>query len=249
MSSSGETILLVEDEEALGEGLKFNFEAEGYRVHWFQDGLEAMRRIESGDIEQTVIVLDLMLPGLNGFEILSRTRVLAGYVPILVLSAKSGEADKVRALELGADDYVTKPFSLAELFLRVRGMARRAGWQKTRELPQRAAAGVAFFSADRLLIERSDGSSFRLSPLEGLLVQTFLDNENRILSRVELLEKVWNQDRAVQTRTVDVFISKLRKYLEQDPAAPRYILSIRGVGYGYITDEKLRKDLLSRGGC
>lgn len=125
MSSLKEMILLIEDEEALGEGLVFNFEEESFDVHWEQDGLNAMRWIEENYTKLSTIVIDLMLPNLNGFEILKQTRVLAEKIPILVLSAKSTENDKIKAFELGADDYVTKPFSLSELILRIKSLVKK----------------------------------------------------------------------------------------------------------------------------
>jgi two-component system alkaline phosphatase synthesis response regulator PhoP len=246
MLNSKEICLLIEDEEAIGEGLKFNFEAEGYQVEWFKDGLLAMKFIENSHQAVSIILLDLMLPELDGFEILERTRLIAEQVPILVLSAKGLENDKVRAFELGADDYVTKPFSLLELIHRVKGLVKRKKWYKASELPAEIGFGDAVFDTRNLCLRHGDGLTTRLSPTEGLLIQVFLENENRVISRVELLQKVWNYEARTETRTLDVFVAKLRKYIEENPAKPQYLLNVRAVGYAYVTDFNLRSQLAGK---
>ncbi len=243
MSNSKDLVVLVEDEEALGEGLLFNFEAEGYEVQWQNDGIKGMKYIAENHASTSLIVLDLMLPGLDGFEILKRTREIAERIPIIVLSAKSLESDKLHAFELGADDYVIKPFSLAELLMRMRTLIKKSQWYKEKNVSDSYQAGDATFFPEKLVVKKSDGVSERLSPTEGLLLQTFIENENKILTRADLLDKVWNQQKTMQTRTVDVFVSKLRKHIETDAAAPRFLLSLRSVGYAYVTDPGLRKEL------
>ena len=243
MSNSKELLVLVEDEENLGEGLVFNFEAEGYDVRWFRDGISAMDFITQKHATIAAIVLDLMLPGIDGFEILQKTRQFAERVPIAALSAKSLDSDKISAFELGADDYVTKPFSLPELLMRLRVLIKKSMWYKNKPVQERIAAGQLFFIPERLILENTNGQTTRLSPTEGLLLQTFLDHENKIFTRADLLEKVWNQQKTLQTRTVDVFVGKLRKLIEPNPAKPTYLLSQRSIGYAYVTDEKLRHEL------
>lgn len=243
MSNSKETLLMIEDEESLGEGLCFNFEAEGFEVAWMRDGFTGMEAIKRMHEKLTVVILDLMLPEMDGYEILRRTREIAEQIPIIVLSAKSLESDKIKALELGADDYVTKPFSLVELMLRVKGISKRRKWYKSAASEAKLKMGTASFSAQKLSVEWSEGKSARVSPTEILLVQTFLENENQILSRADLLEKVWHYDSKMETRTVDVFVSKLRKYIEENPAKPKSLISVRGVGYAYVTDDALREQL------
>ena len=246
-SNSKEALLIIEDEEALGEGLRFNFEAEGFDVVWEKDGLAGMAAIANLHESLTVVILDLMLPELDGYEILRRTREIAEQIPIIVLSAKSLETDKIKALELGADDYVTKPFSLVELILRVKGISKRKKWYKNSLNDTKIQLGKANFSSQKLTVETADGAVTRISPTEVLLAQTFLDFENKIVTRAELLEKVWHYDAKMETRTVDVFVSKLRKYIEENPAKPKHLLSVRGVGYAYVTDANLREQLRARG--
>lgn len=245
MSSSKDTLLIVEDEESIGEGLRFNFEAEGYDVIWIKDGFEAMRYISANAQNLSTIILDLMLPELDGFELLKRTRNIAEQIPIVVLSAKSLDSDKIRALELGADDYVTKPFSLVEFLLRVKGLSKRRKWYRNSATDAKVKLGKAVFNIQKLCVETTSGATARISPTEGLLVQAFLDNENKILTRADLLESVWHYDARTETRTVDVFVSKLRKYAEDNPAKPEFLLSVRGVGYAYVTDPKIRAQFLS----
>jgi two-component system alkaline phosphatase synthesis response regulator PhoP len=242
MSNSKELLVLVEDEDVLGEGLVFNFESEGYSVRWFKDGNSALEFITAKHKIIAAIVLDIMLPGIDGFEILRRTREFAERVPIAVLSAKSMESDKISAFELGADDYVTKPFGLAELLARVKVLIKKSSWYKQQLGTEKIAAGCAFFAPDRLVIEQTNGEFTRISPTEGLLLKTFLENPNKVMTRAELLEKVWNQ-RTLQTRTVDVFVSKLRKLIEPNSANPYFLLSQRSIGYAYVTNDKLRQEL------
>jgi DNA-binding response OmpR family regulator len=243
MLNSKELLVLVEDEEILGEALVFNLESEGYDVKWFQDGQSALDFITTKHATISAIVLDLMLPGVDGFEILKRTRVLAEQVPIAILSAKSLESDKIAAFEGGADDYVTKPFSLPELLMRLRVLIKKTAWYRNKPTQEKLHAGHSVFVLEHLIVEQPSGQTTRLSPTEGLLLKTFLDNPNKVFSRAELLEKVWNHQKTLQTRTVDVFVSKLRKLIEPNPTAPMYLLSQRSIGYAYVTDEKLRKEL------
>jgi DNA-binding response OmpR family regulator len=238
MLNSKDLLLIVEDEESIGEGLQFNFEAEGFDVAIVSDGLEAIQFIKNNYEKISTIILDIMLPQLDGYEILKRTRILAERIPILVLSAKSLENDRIKAFELGADDYVTKPFNLSEIILRVKRLVQRKKWYKAdgNQTPQKF--GLSIFDPERLIITRNDGTSHRISPTEGLLVQVFLENENKILTRNDLLQKVWQYDAIIETRTVDVFVGKLRKYIEKNAAKPDFIISVRGVGYTYIPANK-----------
>jgi DNA-binding response OmpR family regulator len=238
MLNSKDLLLIVEDEESIGEGLQFNFEAEGFDVAVVSDGIEAIHFIKNNYENISTIILDIMLPQLDGYEILKRTRILAERIPILVLSAKSLENDRIKAFELGADDYVTKPFNLSEIILRVKRLVQRKKWYKTdgNQSPQKF--GLSIFDPKSLIITKNDGTTHRISPTEGLLVQVFLENENKILSRNDLLQKVWQYDAVIETRTVDVFVGKLRKYIEKNAAKPDYIISVRGVGYTYIPDNK-----------
>jgi DNA-binding response OmpR family regulator len=234
MSNSTDFLLIVEDEESIGEGLQFNFEAEGFEVATISNGLEALNFIKNNFEKISTIVLDIMLPEMDGYEILKQTRILAEKIPILVLSAKSLENDRIKAFELGADDYVTKPFHLSEIILRVKRLVQRKKWYKTEVNLTPTKFGDSIFDPENLCIKKKDGSIIRVSPTEGLLIQVFLENQNKILTRNDLLQKVWQYDAVIETRTVDVFVGKLRKYIEHNPAQPDFIISIRGVGYTYL---------------
>lgn len=234
MSNSKDFLLIVEDEEAIGEGLRFNFEAEGFEVHLMTSGLDALEFIKEQHEKISTIILDLMLPGLDGYQILEKTRVLAERIPILILSAKSLESDKIKAFELGADDFVTKPFHLSETILRVKRLIQRRTWYKPNHVSIKKEFGASWFDPEQLIIEKEGVGTIRVSPTEGLLIQIFLDHENKILTRSELLQKVWQYEATMETRTVDVFVGKLRKYIEKNPAQPEYLVSVRGVGYMYV---------------
>lgn len=233
MSNSKEHLLLVEDEEAIAEGLVFNFEAEGFAVTLVTDGKQALECIQKQHDMFSLIILDLMLPHVDGYSVLEQTRLCAERIPILVLSAKSSQDEKIRAFQLGADDFVTKPFGLAELILRVKRLVQRRKWYKDPNTSAPKAFGDTLFNHQRLTIETRSGHVFRISPTEGLLIQILLEHEGKILTRSELLQKVWQYETTIETRTVDVFMGKLRKYIEKNPAKPEYILSVRGVGYIY----------------
>lgn len=234
MSASKGKLLLVEDEPSIGETLKFNLESEGFSVDWKLDGLTAFDTLCKDANQFDAVILDLMLPHLNGFEILARIRPLAERLPILVLSARSLDSDKVKALELGADDYVTKPFSLQELMLRAHGLVKRGQWARHTE---RGASlifqlGQAEFSPIAHTVRTAAGETIKITPTEMLLAQTFFKNPDRLLSRNELLESVWQYSSGTETRTVDVFVAKIRRYT--DTGSPTSVIeTARGLGYIY----------------
>jgi two-component system alkaline phosphatase synthesis response regulator PhoP len=238
MSASKGKVLLVEDEPAIGETLLFNLESEGFEVEWKRDGLSAFDALCQDSSQFDAVILDLMLPHLNGFEILARIRPLAERLPILVLSARSLDSDKVKALELGADDYVTKPFSLQELMLRAHGLVRRGQWARAsqRKPTDDFMLGSGEFSPATHSVRTASGEILKITPTEMLLAQTFLQNPDRVLSRNELLESVWQYSSRTETRTVDVFVAKLRRYTEKssDQNNPT-IETVRGLGYIYKT--------------
>ncbi|MES2616027.1 MAG: response regulator transcription factor [Bdellovibrionota bacterium] len=238
MSNSKDYLLIIEDEEAIGEGLLFNFEAEGFEVKLVTDGLEGLQFIRENHEKISLVILDLMLPKIDGYGVLEQTRILAERIPILILSAKSMQDDKIKAFELGADDFVTKPFNLSEIILRVKRLVKRRKWSKDETESLKKSFGDSIFDSERLTIEKKSGEIFRISPTEGLLIQILIDNENKILTRSELLQKVWQYEAAIETRTVDVFMGKLRKYIEKNPAKPEYLISVRGVGYTYVDIHK-----------
>lgn len=226
---SDNKILLVEDEESLAVGLEYNLTEEGYLVDWAKDGREALKLFEGN--QYSLIILDIMLPYYDGFEIAAKVRETDPQMPILMLTARTSAGDKVKGLEAGADDYMTKPFHLKELLLRVKGMLRRKEWYKD------AASSVPVYRLGNFEINfenlncKSSKNKFVLTPHEAMVLKYLIDNKDRIVSRKELLEKVWDMNPEVETRTVDNFIARLRKYFETDPSNPVFIKSIRGAGY------------------
>jgi DNA-binding response OmpR family regulator len=222
-------ILLVEDEETLAVGLEYNLTEEGYIVTWAKNGREAIEFFESKEFE--LIILDIMLPYVNGFEVAERVRNKDPQMPILMLTAKTESADKVKGLEKGADDYLTKPFHLQELLLRVKGMLKRKSWYTSSSHKQ----PVYKFGYNEINFEnlncKSRNAEVRLTPHEAMVLKYLVERKGKIVTRKELLKNVWHLNPEVETRTVDIFIARLRKYFEPDPANPVHIKSIRGAGY------------------
>jgi DNA-binding response OmpR family regulator len=222
-------ILLVEDEENLAIGLQYNLTEEGYIVELAKDGREALKLFETKKTD--LIVLDIMIPYIDGFEIARRVRKKDPQMPILMLTARTTREDKVKGLELGADDYITKPFHLEELLLRVKGMLKRKTWYKdvTSDKP------LISFGKNKINFENLGCSNakndFKLTPQEAMVMKYLIENKGKIISRKELLENVWHLNPDIETRTVDNFIARLRKYFEVDPSNPVYIKSVRSAGY------------------
>ncbi len=221
-------ILVVEDNEDLAFGLRNNLEIEGYAVEVAQDGPSGLLRAQSG--EHDLVVLDLMLPGLDGFRVLRALRRADTETPVLVLTARGEEADKVRGLRLGADDYVTKPFGLLELLARVEALLRRSGAEATASNDVRWRFGEVEVDAGRRSVVRG-GAAVELAPKELDLLLALLRADGEVLSRIALLREVWGYTDAVVSRTVDTHIAELRRKLEPAPAHPRHILTVRKAGY------------------
>lgn len=224
-------ILLVEDEETLAVGLEYNLTEEGYIVKWAKNGKEAIDYFNKEKFD--LIILDIMLPYLNGFEIADIVRQADPQIPILMLTAKTESGNKVKGLEKGADDYMTKPFHLQELLHRVKGMLKRKSWYKSSAVIQ----PIYRFGNNEINFEtlkcRHGKEEIRLTPQEAILLKYLVEHSGQIVSRKELLENVWHQNPDIETRTVDIFIARLRKYFESDPANPVYFKSIRGAGYTF----------------
>ena len=226
-------ILIVEDESHLADGLRFNLEAEGYEVEIAQDGYGAEKALSAASEPFGLVILDLMLPGMSGFEVARRTRAAGNFVPILILTAKDAAQDLIRGIEDGADDYLTKPFHLDELFARVRGLLRRRRWDGVESgagSPRSFAIADVMVHFDRFELETPNGA-IELTTREMALLRALIEREGAAVTRGDLLEEVWGLRPETKTRVVDSFIVRLRRYIEPDPSHPRHIVSVRGHGY------------------
>ncbi len=229
-------ILVVEDEAHLAEGLAFNLEAEGHHVEIAGDGRSAVARLADGGAPFDLVILDLMLPEMSGFEVARRTRASGNYVPILILTAKDDSSDVVRGIEEGADDYLTKPFKLDDLLVRARALLRRRRWDgATAEDDglREFRFGEVTVHFDRFEVE-TPGETIRLTTREIGLLRAMIEREGEAVPRGELLETVWGLRPDTKTRVVDSFIARLRRYVEKDPSRPRHIVSVRGHGYRFL---------------
>ncbi len=222
-------ILIVEDEPDMRRGLRTVLEAEGFGVIEAQDGREALERVTE-DLPD-LVVLDLMIPELDGFAVCRELRAQGHTTPVLILSARGSEVDKVLGFELGADDYVTKPFNLRELIARVRALLRRAG--PSREDAEVWRFGDVVVNLRRLQIDRG-GERFELYHYEAEILRYLLRNEGQVVSRAEILREVWGDDSFPTTRTVDFHVCNLRKKLERDSSKPVHLVTAHGVGYRLV---------------
>ncbi len=240
-------ILIVEDEEALALGLKFNFEQEGYEVLLAGDGHTALKLFEDSTAPVDLVILDLMLPGMSGYEICTAIRVKNKTIPILVLSARTLSEDRMHAFDCGTDQYITKPFVLPELLNRVRNLLER---HKTLLMSAKTdSAEPAALSKYEFQHFRVDPQSYEvvtgdrrqsLTTQEMQLLKYFIEHEGEVLSRYRILDEVWDEHVDVTTRTIDNFVLRLRKMIEPDPARPQYILSVRGTGYRFVSGRELK---------
>jgi DNA-binding response OmpR family regulator len=230
MSGNGsKRILIVEDDESITLGLEMNLRAEGYEVAVAVDGESGLQRAAEDGFD--LVVLDVMLPKMNGFEVLRALRERNKTVPIVMLSARGAELDKVMGLELGAEDYITKPFGLAELLARVRAVLRRDGLLR-RAVTRAVRAGELEINADTREVRRG-GQLVSLTATEFDILWCLVDAPNRPLSREEILTHVWGPGHHGTLRTIDNFMLQLRTKLEPDPTEPQHLLTVRGVGYRF----------------
>ena len=226
-------ILLVEDELNLARPLQFNLEQEGYEVCSTPSGKDALALYQRERFD--LIILDLMLEEMDGFEVARQVRQRDQRLPIIMLTARSTVQDRIHGLELGADDYIIKPFHLRELLLRVERMLERTSWYTEKEPPPTRKVTVAGYEVD---LDKLSGDGphgpLQLTALEADLLDALTSHPNHVFSRGELLEKVWGYHSEVETRTVDNFIVRLRKHFEEEPEQPRHFISLRGKGYMYV---------------
>jgi two-component system response regulator RegX3 len=222
-------ILIIEDEKPMAEAIGYTLEKEGYEADVATDGDSGWRLCQSGNYG--LVILDLMLPSLDGLEILKRVRQ-EGDIPILILTAKDSEVDKVVGLELGADDYVTKPFNMRELLARVKTLLRRSTVAAEQEEPSFLEGGAVRIDIDRHQV-KVRGETVEVPLIEYRLLALFLKNKGKVLSREYLLRAGWEGEFYGQTKTLDVYISRLREKVEEDPSNPTMIVTVRGVGYRF----------------
>ena len=229
-------VLIVEDEEHLADGLRYNLKAEGYEVDVAASAEEAFPLLTDRQPSYDVVVLDVMLPGMDGFSLASRLRSQGHFVPILMLTARGDAHDVLRGFESGADDYLPKPFDLTVLLARINALLRRREWFRK---DQSKSTTNVFHIGDKTIdfetLElRSEDETVQLTLMEAELLRYLIDHEGRIVSRSAILEDVWNLREDTDTRAIDNFIVRLRKYLEDEPSRPRHLLTVRGVGYRFV---------------
>jgi DNA-binding response OmpR family regulator len=245
-------ILIVEDETHLAEGLRFNLEAEGHTVHISGKGEEALDLLLNKDSNFEALVLDVMLPGKDGFTIARELRDAKNYIPLLMLTARGRPEDVLKGFESGADDYLPKPFNLAILLARLESLLRRKTWHQSSSEPapiratqnESAASPADRFTFDgktfdfQTLQLKVGKQSFQLTLMEAELLRYLIRNTGRPVSRKAILQDVWNLHEDTDTRAIDNFIVRLRRYVERDPAKPRHLLTVRGLGYRFVVDPK-----------
>ena len=229
-------ILLIEDEEHIAQGLIFNLSLENYQVIHVATGKDAIKAVQNSKFD--LVVLDLMLPDSYGIDICHKIRSFSNKLPILILTALGEEEHRIQGLAAGADDYLSKPFNLHEFLLRVKGMLRRSAWYT----PEKRAEGIYEFGSNRVDLKNltavTTKEEFRLTELEGRMLELFFANEGQTLTRPELLKSVWGLTEDTETRTLDNFIVRLRKYFEHDPSNPKHFLTVRGRGYQFVRTPK-----------
>ena len=237
-------ILVVEDEVHLANGLRFNLEAEGYTVDVIDNGEDALQWLLKEDKPFDALVLDVMLPGKDGFVVASELREAQHYIPILMLTARSRPEDVLRGFESGADDYLPKPFNLAILIARIGSLLRRKQWMKSDAALPAAAEATNDDSFDfgdkhvdfQKLQLRVGKKTYQLTLMEADLLRYLIQNSGRPVTRKEILEKVWNLHEDTDTRAIDNFIVRLRRYIEEEPAKPKHLVTIRGLGYEFVAE-------------
>lgn len=228
-------LLLIEDEPHLAHGLTYNLEAEGYLVTHVTTGEEALKILQH--TPYALVILDLTLPGMDGLKVCDQLRERGDTVPILMLTARDSQQDRIAGLSTGADDYLTKPFNLKEFLLRVASLLRRGQWPPAKKKSSRYQFGDNLIDLDTRQATTRQGT-IDLTELELKMLRLFINNEGKVLARAELLKQVWGFLPTTETRTLDNFVVRLRKYFETDPAKPRYFKTVRGRGYRFVKNPR-----------
>ena len=232
-------ILVVEDETHIAQGLRFNLEAEGHSVTLEERGEEALLRLLEQREDFDLLVLDVMLPGKDGFTVAHELRQASHFIPLLMLTARSRPEDVLKGFASGADDYLPKPFNLDILVARISSLLRRGKWAQT-NAPSNANGES--FEFDGIIVDfqklklRKNGQTFQLTLMEFDLLRYLIQNRGRPVSRKEILENVWNLKEETDTRAIDNFIVRLRRYIEPDAAKPKHLLTVRGLGYQFVSE-------------
>jgi len=241
-------VLVVEDEQHLADGLRFNLEAEGYTVSTVADGETALSLLVDQDKRFDALVLDVMLPGKNGFAVAAELRAAQRFIPILMLTARGRPEDVLLGFEAGADDYLAKPFDLSVLLARIKALLRRREWfhrDRTNDAesqPVKAPAPIDSYSFNGRVIDfenlelRTGDQTIRLTLMEMELLRYLITHKGKVVSRKSILEDVWGLNEETDTRAIDNFIVRLRKYIEDDPSQPTRLLTVRGVGYRFVDE-------------
>ncbi|HVG29451.1 MAG TPA: response regulator transcription factor [Pyrinomonadaceae bacterium] len=257
-------VLVVEDEQHLADGLRYNLEAEGYTVQTVADGESALALLLGRREHYDAVVLDVMLPGKDGFAVAAELRQAGQFVPVLMLTARARPEDVLRGFESGADDYLAKPFELAILIARINGLLRRRDWfhldrgaaaaspgdggdaaspadAKDGARANEDAGALFVFAGKKIDFDalelRTGDQAMRLTLMEAKLLRHLIKHEGRVVSRKSLLEEVWELQEDTDTRAIDNFIVRLRKYIEDEPSSPRHLLTVRGVGYRFVAEQ------------
>jgi DNA-binding response OmpR family regulator len=238
-------ILIVEDEVHLAQGLRFNFEAEGHSVETTARGEDALARLVENREAFDVLVLDVMLPGKDGFIVARELREAGNYIPLLMLTARGRPEDVLKGFESGADDYLPKPFNLAILIARIESLLRRKNWSRiTKSDARNKVDSPDIFRFDDKIVDfqnlqlRVGDNIVQLTVMEADLLRYLVSNAGRPVSRKAILQDVWNLHEDTDTRAIDNFIVRLRRYIEPKPAKPRYLLTVRGLGYQFVSNRE-----------
>lgn len=236
------TILVVEDEKHIAQGLRFNLEAEGHEVTLAETGEDALRILMQDKASFELVLLDVMLPAMDGFAVAQKLRQEHNYIPLLMLTARGRPEDVLKGFESGADDYLPKPFNLEILLARISSLLRRKKWHQLEA--DTAPAPEEQFRFDGKLVDfqrlqlKTGDKVYQLTLMELELLRYLIRNAGRPVSRKEILEQVWNLHEDTDTRAMDNFVVRLRRYIEEDPTRPKHLLTVRGLGYQFVADSK-----------